>query len=292
MKALIVGMGFGNLYKSIYDNRGDTVVTVDADPSRGQYQIIEDAVKDHQEFDVAHICVPNYLHEGMARRAAPFSKIVFVEKPGFETLRQWRAIVRDFPDTRFMMTKNNMWRDNIQEMKSLADRALNVEIKWINDDRIPNPGTWFTTKSKAFGGVTRDLMPHLLSLYAALSANYLAEGTELYAADQHHTLDGVTNTEYGVIDRNGTYDVDDYAHYRKSNGIQWDLIADWRSGSGDDRSITINTPTSSHRFELGLCPEYAYENMINDAVKNLDNDLWWKVQYKLDIWIQERIGQF
>jgi hypothetical protein len=36
MKALIVGMGFGNLYKGIYSNRGDTVVTVDVDSVSGR----------------------------------------------------------------------------------------------------------------------------------------------------------------------------------------------------------------------------------------------------------------
>lgn len=292
MKALIVGMGFGNLYKGIYSNRGDTVVTVDKDPAKGQYNSVLDAIADYDSFDVAHVCVPNYLHEQIARDVAKYAKIVFVEKPGFETVKAWRKLVRDFPDTRFMMTKNNMWRDNIAEMKALVDRAVKVEINWINDDRIPNPGTWFTDKSMAFGGVTRDLVPHLLSLYAALAPNYLAQATELYSASQHHSLDSITSTDYGIVDHNGIYDVDDYAHLRISNRVQWDLIADWRSGTGDDRSITIHTTAGSHRFELGLCPEYAYEKMIDDAVKNIDNDLWWKVQYKYDIWIQERVGQF
>ena len=63
-----------------------------------------------------------------------------------------------------MMTKNNQYRENITEMAEAADPKKGVtRINWINDNRVPS-GSWFTNKELAFGGVSRDLMPNLLSL--------------------------------------------------------------------------------------------------------------------------------
>jgi hypothetical protein len=49
---------------------------------------------------------------------------------------------------------------------------------------------------------------------------------------------------------------------------------------------------SVKRFELGLCPEEAYKNMIMDAIVNTYNDNFWIKQAQIDIWIHERIEQF
>ena len=46
---------------------------------------------------------------------------------------------------------------------------------------------------------------------------------------------------------------------------------------------------SAIRHELGLCPESAYKTMVETAVKNLNNNEFWKAQYDQDIWIHEQI---
>jgi hypothetical protein len=43
------------------------------------------------------------------------------------------------------------------------------------------------------------------------------------------------------------------------------------------------------RFELGWCPEDAYEFMIMDAITHIDDYQFWLDQYDIDTWIHERI---
>ena len=82
------------------------------------------------------------------------------------------------------------------------------KLRWINKNRIPNPGSWFTEKSLAFGGVSRDLIPHMLSYYTALTD--FTKGKQLSAvAEQRWNLDQIDSTDYGVINHKGQYDVDD-----------------------------------------------------------------------------------
>ena len=54
------------------------------------------------------------------------------------------------------MVKNNQFRHNIDEMTNMARTSRVVDINWCNKNRVPNPGTWFTTKELAYGGVSRD----------------------------------------------------------------------------------------------------------------------------------------
>jgi predicted dehydrogenase len=277
MKILIVGMGFGNLYKAIHEELGHEVVTVDTN-GKADYLYVGDAGADGP-YDMAHICTPNYTHELVARVIAPFCEIVVVEKPGVENALAWSRLVKENPKTRFMMSKNNMWRDNIAEMYDAAEQSGFVRLHWINKDRVPNPGSWFTTKSLAYGGISRDLMPHLLSLYIALNPNWISDTVVESDYEQRWTLDDMTNTDYGKIAVDGEYDVDDYAMV--SFGDKWLLLADWRDTERDRRTIECDGKT----FELGLCPESAYKAMIQDALVNVGNEKFWETQYSQDIWI-------
>ena len=58
-----------------------------------------------------------------------------------------------------MMTKNNMFRDNINEMQQPLMQVILVQINWINKNRIPGPGTCPINKKYALGGVSKDLLP-------------------------------------------------------------------------------------------------------------------------------------
>ena len=163
-------MGFGQLYKDVLTKMGHNVITVDRDQSKNaDFVELTTALAAHSPFDTAHICVPNHLHFKVAQKVAPHSKIVFVEKPGVESTNHWRILNNLNKPTKFMMTKNNMWRDSIKEMYDKALKSDVVQINWINKDRIPSPGTWFTDKKFAMGGVEKDLLPHLISLFVAMA---------------------------------------------------------------------------------------------------------------------------
>jgi predicted dehydrogenase len=297
--SLIVGMGIGQLYKQVLEELGHEVVTVDSDVNKmADFINVESAIAAHKNFTTVHICTPNFTHAKLAQQLAPYSKIVFVEKPGVANSEVWMTLVHTYKDTRFVMVKNNQWRDNIEELRELARKSYLVDIKWINDDRVPNPGTWFTTKELAFGGVSRDLMPHLLSIYMALEPDWRRANMIRNTAMKVWQLSDLTKTDYGVVNPQGTYDVDDYASitYSSENTV-WNLTANWRSKTGDEREIVFHLrPTDSRldnrstvKIELGLCPESAYKNMIQDCVANLNNNEFWNHQTEQDYYIHERV---
>lgn len=290
MKSLVVGMGIGNLYKAVLEELGYQVITVDADPAKNaMFSNVDMAISTHGSFETAHVCTPNFTHEALARKLAPVSKIVFVEKPGVISSAAWAKMVSDFPGTRFMMVKNNQYRDEIKKFKDQADQASIVRISWNNENRIPSPGSWFTTKELAFGGVSRDLLPHMLSYYCVLAD--VNKGSKLTSIKkQNWQLDDITSTDYGVINPHGTYDVDDYCEIEFVNGkTKWILEANWRSLQPNTIEIAFGTQYSAVRYELGLCPENAYQTMIERAVDNLDNDKFWQDQLDQDIWIHYQI---
>jgi predicted dehydrogenase len=291
-KSLIVGMGIGNLYNTVLTNLEHMVITVDADPAKGaDFLSVEDALKNCTYFDTVHICTPNFTHEPIARQVAEYCGIIFIEKPGVKDADAWIKLISDFPKTRFMMVKNNQWRDNIKELQTLTKEAKYIYIDWLNENRVPNPGTWFTTKELAYGGVSRDLIPHLLSLFITLEPEYMSAVETAKVMNQLWTLDEVSDTDYGIVNKDGTYDVDDYCRIKfEHNDRSWEIMANWRQLDEDRREITfVKEDEKSTTIELGLCPEEAYQAMIKEAVERFDDSEFWNRQFLQDVWIHSKI---
>jgi len=288
MKALIVGMGIGQLYHSVFASLGYEIDTVDANPEKNATFKTADMVTGH--YNIAVICTPNFTHELIARTIANKCQIVLVEKPGVQDSKCWFCLIEDFPSTRFMMVKNNQYRDEIKLFKSQSEQSDRVYVRWNNSNRIPQPGSWFTTKELAFGGVSRDLIPHMLSYYCALTD--FTKGQKLDAVSmQNYVLSDITSTDYGTVNPDGVYDVDDFCKLEFKNGnTTWLLSANWKTNlDHDDSSISFSMRNSAVRHALGLCPESAYKTMVETAVKNLNNNEFWKKQFAQDIWIHEQI---
>jgi predicted dehydrogenase len=290
--SLIIGMGFGQaVYKPVLESLGRQVVTVDADPAKGaDFTTVQQAIATHSHFGTVNICTPNFTHESIAREVGNAADIVFVEKPGVKDSATWQKLVNDFPQTSFMMVKNNQYRDEMRLFKDQADQSLRAYVRWNNANRIPHPGSWFTTKDKAFGGVSRDLMPHMLSYYCALT-DYKNGITEKASVHQLNQLKDIHDTDYGVVNPDGTYDVDDFCHFEFKNGnTTWILTANWKTNlDHDDSSISFNGNSFAMRHELGLCPEDAYRRMIKTAMDNINNENFWQDQYEQDMWIHKQI---
>ena len=287
--SIVVGMGIGQLYKDVLTKLGQEVITVDLDPNKGaDYTDVDQAISTHLKFKTAHICTPNFTHAELTNKLGACSSIVFVEKPGLRTPEEWTQAAQS--SARVMMVKNNMWRSNIDELRALAQEAKQVNIQWIRRNCIPHPGSWFTTRELAFGGVSRDLMPHLLSLYIAMNPQWDKEEVNGYLAIRKWMLAQIESTEYGTVNPNGTYDVDD--HCAIKFGDKWNLIADWRSMDKEDSSIEFIMPDNTiERFELGWCPEDAYQRMIQDAINNITNSTFWNKQFSEDVWIHQIISK-
>ena len=131
-------------------------------------------------------------------------------------------------------------------------------------------------------------MPHLLSLYVVLNPEWKTEKVSGQTAMQCWELKDIESTDYGAVNPDGTYDVDDMCVINFGN--KWRCSANWRSMDEEDSSIVFVMPDNTmERFELGWCPENAYEYMIQEAVANMDNYKFWLRQFDIDTWIHERI---
>ena len=291
-KILIIGLGIGSMYRRIL-NSDYSVFTVDVNPETNpDYQTIEDAISKHNNFDVVLICTPNYLHSVFLKELCEMSKIVLVEKPGLKDLETWNRFFK--LKKNLFMVKNNMFRKDIEYISNFIYDNLNIisgiDINWINKDRIPNPGSWFTTKSKSWGGVSRDLMPHLLSIYYKIFEHASIPVNSIF--NQCHTLDTITSTEYGKIDKKGVYDVDDLCQIKfYENHKNITLNCNWKSDIKSDIGIRIYFKNKKEEFyELGLCPEDAYLTMIKFFIDKIDNSDFINEQYKIDKWIIKLIN--
>lgn len=292
-KTLIVGMGFGQaVYVPVYTALGFDIVTVDS-AKPADFVSVQQALAMHDHFDTVHVCTPNHTHEAVTRSVAAQASMVFVEKPGFVDHVAWAAVVKDFIDTtRIMMVKNNQYRAELPNFQKLLTQSRAVQLNWKNQHRIPNPGSWFTTKELSFGGVSRDLMPHLLSYFTSMT-NYISAQKLYVSAEQSVQLADITHTDYGVVNAVGVYDVDDYCEFKflDVSGVKWAICASWHGHDCDESSITFMIKGGGAlRFDLGLCPESAYKNMICTAMQNQNNDAFWKTQYEQDMWIHRQVG--
>lgn len=287
-QCLIVGMGIGQLYRSVLTSDYN-VYTLDTDPSKGaDYTDLQLAVDQHRHFQLIVICTPNHTHYSLADCLADYADLILVEKPGVMDPALWMKLTLDHPRTRFMMIKNNQWRSNLQDLREQAMDSQLVTMHWLNHSRIPSPGSWFTDSSRALGGVSADLMPHLLSFVAAFEGDRFSRCLQRprILKTTNHSLESITHTDYGVIDRSGVYDVDDRAEVTVDYGDRiYHLTADWATGQGDDRNIYFQ----DSQYEFGLCPEDAYLAMIHQAQANLDNQAFWQNQLLTDLWIQDII---
>lgn len=287
MKVLIVGLGIGNLYKNIYHKKLFDITTVDIEKPADYWDIQEV----QGDFDICHICTPNFTHEAIARQVADKCKIVFIEKPGLETVDAWESLNHTFPNTRFMMVKNNQYRTNVAELYILARRSDTINLNWHNFNRIPNPGSWFTDKRKAWGGVSRDLLPHLLSWVQVLEPEWYDTNTTFYSKTQEYSLDTITDTDYGEIDPYGVYNVDDTCRMVLTNKSHtFNLSCSWKNPIDDKINIEfIKDGELLHEEPLGLCPELAYEKMVDNSIDNLYNDNYWKFELDKDVWIHTKL---
>lgn len=287
-KALIIGMGIGQLYYQIYMKKGWEFQTVDLTKTADYTE-----VKDVQgEFDIAHICTPNFTHEAIVRQIANKCKIVFVEKPGVENADAWSQLIKDFPQTLILMVKNNQYRHNVDILKETTQNCDTLILNWCNKNRVPNPGSWFTTKELAYGGVSRDLMPHLLSWVQVLADDYTRIENVYNDSEQRYDLDTIGDTDYGEVTKNGTYDVDDFAQIYLVDRpkINFMLNTAWKQEEDDAINIKFYSMGNLiHTEELGLCPEDAYSKMIDSAYENIYNKEYKQLQLAKDLWIHKQL---
>ena len=107
-------------------------------------------------------------------------------------------------------------------------------------------------------------------------------------------LEDLANSDYGVAEENGTYDVDDHADIEfVLHGTKINIHASWRNLQENKRQIIMHMQDdTSLVFDFGLCPEYAYRNMITECHASIDNKEFWDENLKRDLWIHKILERF
>ena len=300
---LIVGLGIGELYKKILTKDSNSyvykVTTIDNDPKKkADFLDLDSCLKVTPRFDMAIICTPNHIHEYYVDRLVDICRVVLVEKPGLKDSKKWAEFFARKQN--LFIVKNNMFRKNIDD---IAEYILNnrknidsVNINWICKDRVPNPGSWFTNKDLAWGGVSRDLIPHLLSMYYEIFRE--EDYPQHIDKEQRHTLLDVASTAYGKVDRDGVYNVDDYCKLIYApEFFKLELVADWKNDLLDTTkhpdglnigvSIKLKTDAAIINYDFGLCPESVYLRMLNFYLDMEDENV--HEHYDMDMWILKNI---
>ena len=279
MRALLAGFGGigANVYYPELKKLGYEVYILDsASASPNIHYRNETQIND--PFDIAVICTPNFTHSKIAERLAHTgTKNIFIEKPGLEDSHNWRNLCETFPDTKFHLVKNNLYRDSYGEIfQQLAGKELiGVDINWLNNNRIPNPGSWFTNKTTAFGGVSKDLMPHLYCFAVKLFGQKPLQNAKVeQACYQRWDLTSIVSTDYGTVYPTGVYNVDDNALVAANIGkVSLRMNASWKEGY-DKQSITLFFKDgTTYEWEFGLCPSEAYGKMLQDTSDSFELDL-------------------
>jgi hypothetical protein len=289
MKSLVVGLGIGELYCRVLEKLGADVYTVDQNPDKlADFTSLDAALDWLGPLDTVNICTPNFTHYDLALKCRDRAKIVFVEKPGVKDSIEWLSLTKS-KYTRYFLVKNNQYRDNINWIKSQVAKSNHVLLSWVNKDRIPHPGSWFTNKKLAFGGVSRDLFPHMLSFYLEFEPTAVWHDEMHLDYAQRWKLSDIASTSYGSVNVDGIYDVDDFVSCR-ING-KYSIVCDWRSND-DNEFIGIELTSfdgNKTRIPLGLCPEDAYQHMIDTAFNNYNDISYWATQNIQDLWIHKTL---
>lgn len=276
MKALLAGFGGigANVYYPELIKLGYEVFILDAATQTANYR---DVMQITDAFDLAVICTPNFTHSKIAERLAyTGTKRIFIEKPGVEDSFGWRNLCETYPDTKFHMVKNNMYRESFGEIFNHTDKELiAVDINWLNDNRIPNPGSWFTTKATAFGGISRDLMPHLYCFAIKLFGLTAMKDAKIeQACYQRWDLSSISSTDYGNVFPHGTYDVDDNALVAtKIGNVSLRMNASWKEGYNKQSITLFFRDGTTYEWDFGLCPAEAYGMMLKDTTDTFEMDM-------------------
>lgn len=319
MHVIVVGAnGIGQVYIEQLQQRNIEYSTID--PVGGDYSSFDTFYR-NKGIDIkknelaAIIAAPNFLHEQLVEEIAPHAQLILLEKPMLGSLSDLVAL-RTYVLVNHRCTligvKNNFFRnDAIHEVgrayanMSKEGTVEQVNIIWSNYNRVPMPGTWRTDKSKAFGGVSWDLFPHLFNFLQILEShrnNHIASRIYMNLTDVNDMPDHLEfeqmlfnriksnrifvknvekkqNWNIDSFGAKGVYDVDDYALLQlqsfnesmSERSFDINILANWKNDDdkvGDMLRVEVIGSDRAY-FDFGLCPNDAYGRMIDHYIGNI-----------------------
>lgn len=222
--------------------------------------------------DFAVVAVPNHLHAEVAASLLRRGICVFLEKPVCLTTAEADDLAAAERDGGTLLAGSAAsYRGDVRTLAGLLPelgRVRHVDLAWVRARGVPQPGGWFTQRSKAGGGVLVDLGWHLLDVLTFLlgpapvvqvigsvSDDFVKSG----AWSAAWRKDQPTDVRAG--------DVEDTARgfLVREDGISVSLRASWASHEAlDAAAITIegSAGTAGLRCTFGFSPHRAPEPVL------------------------------
>ncbi|MDX2547974.1 Gfo/Idh/MocA family protein [Streptomyces sp. WI04-05B] len=284
VRAAVVGLGWAGreLWLRLLREHEDfeVVAVVDPDPRSRAATVAATGLPAHatvdaldpRTVDVAVVAVPNHLHAEVAADLLRQGISVFLEKPVCLTGAEADALAEAERDGGTLLAGSAAaHRGDVRELAGLLPelgRIRHVGLAWVRARGVPQPGGWFTQRSKAGGGVLVDLGWHLLDVLTSLlgpapvvqvigsvSDDFVNSGAWSAAWRE----DRATDVPAG--------DVEDTARgfLVREDGISVSLRASWASHEALDASVvTIEGSAGTARLHctFGFSPNRAPEPVL------------------------------
>ncbi|QCG76242.1 hypothetical protein EST35_0362 [Pseudomonas phage vB_PaeM_PA5oct] len=285
MNSIIIKTKKDLLYETTLSNLGFITTTIQVGDIV-EFDKIEEELNS-KDFFTAFVRTSTHFQYEIAKRCASRCKIVFIDINGFRSAQEWEDIKKEFPYTRFILLKNNMWNSNISDFKKLIPDTKAINIKCLNKNKLNSLDYWNTIKGFSFGGTSRDILPHLLSIFVSLNDDFAESVATETILKRNLSLSDIKKYIPGP---GLSYDVDDYFNVSYQSKIICNLEADWKSNKTDVKNIEfiLNDDTSS-LFDIDYNEESSYSRMISNCVQNLSNEGFWSYHYLIDEWILKQI---
>ncbi len=169
-KFAIVGTGYIGLSHIAAINslpNAEVAAVISTNPAKGQkaadeagckcYPTLESAAAD-TAFDAVDVCLPTFLHEEYAVKAANMGKHVLCEKPVTFTLESFDRMAGACKENgvRLMVAQVARWWPEFMVIKDYVDNGSLGDIHMVYENRLaqhPNWSTWHRDPAKSGGGL-------------------------------------------------------------------------------------------------------------------------------------------
>ncbi len=254
--------------------------------------------------DIVLIAVPNKFHIEYAELFLHHNISVLIEKPVCLTLEEFSRLKTAAEKSKAIVfpSEASKLREDVSCLTShlLTDQCGAIQtmnLEWVRSAGIPNPGSWFTNKELAGGGVGYDLGWHMLDVgFSFLDCPEIKEAASIRFADfinketkrsasWKQNNNGQQNLQIGVEDR-----LEGFITTENNVGIHLNVA--WASHETTDVTrIVVNCQKATYKLEttFGFSPNRLSESSLRilqkgkeKVIKFKNNNATFAYQQQLD----------
>jgi predicted dehydrogenase len=166
------------------------------------------------DIDAVIIATPNATHVQYSLQALKHGMHVLCEKPVAIHSNEVKQIIDTAEEKHslFIPCFVNRFRFDILKMRELvqSDRIgdiIGIEAGWLRRAGIPRPGTWFTNRAYAGGGVLIDLGSHIIDICLMILGDRMPLKLSLAASRQYEDVENA-NALWFETNYTGEYHID------------------------------------------------------------------------------------